>query len=271
MYTDQIDTLENELLTQLNSGNYQAAAAIHKQVTSLRTRLDKLQLAVNDSVSRQIYKDLFAAVAKSIRIVESQTKPLDNIEAVQKEKQIHGSVKLFIYRSFTTHKVYVVTEKRAEKIFKSVTSKLRNEIAQAKWATNRQKAYFDKTYVDAKSSFLSKLYKGHKSYLVDEKLYFQLKDEKQNLPEEQVLTEFHICGRKLVYVFQTDAQELVEKEPGLQCYPCIFCSGFHVGHSSENAETLNSRKAHLYEDRFARTWVRFPEKAQSFLKEKGLA
>jgi hypothetical protein len=271
LYSETIDLLENELLTQLKSGNYSATTAIHKRIAALRTHLDKLQGTVNDTVSKQIYKDLFAAVAKSIRMVESQTKPLEDIEDVQKEKLLYGSDKIFIYRSFTTHKVYIVSAKRAEKIFKTATSKLRQEVTQGKWATNKQKAHFDKTYVDAKGSFFSKLYKGHKSYLINEQVYFQLKDGADKLPSQEILTEFHICGRKLIYTFEADTHDIVNKEPGLQCYPCIFCSGFHVGHSSQEPEKLNNREAHLYEDRFARTWIKYPEKAEAFLREKGLA
>lgn len=271
LYSETIDTLENELLAQLKSGNYSAATAIYKRISALRTRLDRLQGTVNDSIAKQIYKDLFAAVAKSVRIVETQTKPLEDIEDVQKEKLLYGSEKIFIYRSFTNHKIYVVPATKADKIFKTATSKLRKEITESSWATNKHKAHFEKTYVDAKESFFSKLYKGHKSYLINEKLYFQLKDGADKLPPQEVLTEFHICGRKLLYIFKEETRELVDKEPGLQCYPCIFCSGFHVGHSSEDAEKLNKREAHLYEDRFARTWVKYPEKAEAFLREKGLA
>lgn len=271
LYSKTIDKLENELLEQLKSGNYSAATAIHKRVEAIRAHLDKLQNTVNDTVIKQIYKDLFAAVAKSLHMVETQTKPLEDIEEIQKEKLLYGSEKIFVYRSFTTHKVYVVSAKRAEKIFRTATSKLRKEVNQNKWATNKQKAHFDKTYIDAKGSFFSKLYKGHKSYLINEKLYFQLKEGADKLPSQEVLTEFHICGRKLVYAFEAETRELVNKEPGLQCYPCIFCSGFHVGHSSQEPETINNREAHLYEDRFARTWIKYPDKAEAFLKEKGLA
>jgi len=87
-------------------------------------------------------------------------------------------------------------------------------------------------------------------------------------PTRELLTEFHVCGRKKFYVFEKDAIKAAQGTD-LTRYACVYCSGFHLGHASPLKDSGNVI-ASEYAQRHRRTWGRFPVKAQKFLEHKGI-
>jgi hypothetical protein len=94
-------------------------------------------------------------------------------------------------------------------------------------------------------------------YLEDDSLF----------PSEEILTEFHICGRKKAYTFEKDAWANLG-DPSANVYMCVFCTGYHQGHSQEESKSLSRRIASEYHPRYRLTWIRFPDKAKKFLEDK---
>jgi len=82
---------------------------------------------------------------------------------------------------------------------------------------------------------------------------------------QQLLLEFHICGRKVSYAFESDAKKNVP-DSTMHTYVCLYCSGYHIGHMRKD----NSPETYVFRDRHESSWVGYNKKANRFLREKNL-
>lgn len=87
-------------------------------------------------------------------------------------------------------------------------------------------------------------------------------------PSEILLTEFHVCGRKQLYATLDKATKSAIRN-NLEVYVCVFCTGYHIGHGSDDNDYRYLIGSQYYA-RHRHTWKRYPEKAAAFLAERGI-
>jgi hypothetical protein len=85
-------------------------------------------------------------------------------------------------------------------------------------------------------------------------------------PSRILLTEFHVCGRKKVYVTIEEAQKAATLN-NLETYTCVFCTGYHIGHGNTENDYRYLVGSAFY-PRHRSTWKRYPEKAKAFLENR---
>lgn len=116
-----------------------------------------------------------------------------------------------------------------------------------------------------KKSASSTVYKPHPFPLLEEK-------EAGFTPEmKSLIAEFHCCGRKKVYTTAKAAEstEAFKSDKQLDAYLCTFCTGYHLGHGQADVDYTKIVSSE-YKPGNHTTWLRYPDKVETFLKEKGV-
>jgi len=88
------------------------------------------------------------------------------------------------------------------------------------------------------------------------------------LPPDEILTEFHVCGRKVLFVFENEAKEAAKREK-LDAYKCVYCTGYHMGHPTKKEKDYSKITGSTFSPKHKRAWVLYPKKVESFLLEQG--
>lgn len=104
-----------------------------------------------------------------------------------------------------------------------------------------------------------------KSSSKKEKVLVSLPTGLSVVQKQQLLLEFHICGRKVSYAFESDAKKNVP-DSTMHTYVCLYCSGYHIGHMRKD----NSLETYVFRDRHESSWVGYNKRANRFLREKNL-
>jgi hypothetical protein len=86
-----------------------------------------------------------------------------------------------------------------------------------------------------------------------------------DISHENIL-EFYTCFRKRSHAFATTAQEALLRDHGkeagiMNIYVCIYCTGFHVGHNTNNSVSKVIKNARNY-------WKAHPSDANNFIEIK---
>lgn len=178
----------------------------------------------------------------------------------------HPNTATRLCKKHKTYHAYSTTE--AEKHIKSVSRKIWYTI-QGVHGLNTPKKELQKMYEEANQKLEEQLHsiinKDKKNFQnfrkemkqkIDAEKRLAEKETHLNIPTHQLTTEqlleFYTCYRKISYITEKAATTSRENlgHHDLQCYICVHCTGYHLGHTPAKniKETLKSAKERYLND-----------------------
>jgi hypothetical protein len=236
---------------------------LKSQVVALETKIEALEAKMEAHSVQKLQRYIDAAYEKLENSIVSDFPSNEDInELIFKACERQAKATFFQY---SDNRYYMFREDTFELKAKSAFTKARSHMNES-----LSHYYISQEEFRILSESISKRIADLKADLLKNATFFDRNEYLEDdslFPSEEILTEFHICGRKKAYTFEKDAWANLG-DPSANVYLCVFCTGYHQGHSQEESKSLSRRIASEYYPRYRLTWIRFPDKAKKFLEEK---